>query len=217
MTSEKLLVEAVVSEMFGQNAFIVRLEGRKDGVIVDPGFESDKIIERVQELGLTPAAILNTHGHADHIAGNAAIKERWPDCPLVIGSEDAYKLTDADANLSQGFGFGLISPPADVLVQDGQQYTAAGIVWEVLGTPGHSCGHVVYLWKGGTPWVVLVGDVLFRGSVGRSDFADSDPRQLTDSIRGKLYALPEDTEVFPGHGEATTIGDEKRFNPFVPA
>ncbi|MCU0978573.1 MAG: MBL fold metallo-hydrolase, partial [Pirellulaceae bacterium] len=169
----------------------------------------------IEQLQLSPAAILNTHGHADHIAGNAALKQRWPECPLVIGADEASKLTDPAGNLSGSYGIGLISPAADRLVGDGDTFQAAGIELEVLATPGHSCGHVVYLYKGATPWIVFGGDVLFQGSVGRADFPDSDPQLLADSIRQKLYQLPEDTIVLPGHGDATTIGQERQFNPFV--
>jgi hydroxyacylglutathione hydrolase len=216
VTEGRLLVEAVVSEMFGQNTFIARLEGRDDCVIIDPGFDTESIISKIEQLGLTPAAILNTHGHADHIAGNAAMKSRWPDCPLVIGADESSKLADPEANLSGGFGFRLVSPAADLLVNDGDQYSAAGIDLKVVATPGHSCGHVVYIWQGGTPRVVFAGDVLFQGSIGRADFPDSDPEMLVRSIRQKLYVLPDDTVILPGHGDATTIGDEKQFNPFVP-
>jgi glyoxylase-like metal-dependent hydrolase (beta-lactamase superfamily II) len=201
--------------MFGENAFIARLEGRSDCLVVDPGFDADRIIQRIEELGLTPAAILNTHGHADHIAGNSGLKRRWPDCPLIIGAQEASKLTDPEANLSGSYGVGMTSPPADRLVNDGDSFEVAGIELNVLATPGHSCGHVVYVHKGGSPWIVFGGDVLFQGSVGRADFPDSNPRVLADSIRGKLYTLPDDTIVLPGHGDATSIGQEKQFNPFV--
>lgn len=215
MPNGKLLVNVVTSQAFAENAFIVRLEGRQDCVVVDPGFDADQIIAELEKHGLSPAAILNTHGHADHIAGNQALKTRWPECPLVIGGDDSHKLTDARANLSGPFGFSLVSPPADRVVRDGEAFQVAGIEWFVLGTPGHSAGHVVYLWKGSSPWILFGGDVLFQGSVGRADFPDSNPRLLAESIRTKLYTLPDDTIVWPGHGDATTIGEEKRFNPFV--
>jgi glyoxylase-like metal-dependent hydrolase (beta-lactamase superfamily II) len=211
----KILLDVVVSQMFGENAFIARLEGRGDCLVVDPGFDADRIIQRIEDLQLTPAAILNTHGHADHIAGNGMLKQRWPQCPLVIGADEAAKLTDPAGNLSGSYGIGLVSPPADRLVRDGETFEAAGIELEVLATPGHSCGHVIFLYKGNSPWIVFGGDVLFQGSVGRADFPDSDPRVLADSIRGKLYSLPEDTIVLPGHGDPTTIGRERHSNPFV--
>lgn len=217
MKVAKMLLDVVVSQMFGENAFIARLDGRDDCLVVDPGFDADRIIQRIEQLGLTPAAILNTHGHADHIAGNGAMKERWPDCPLVIGADEASKLTDPAGNLSGSYGIGLTSPPADRLLQDGDTFQAAGIELEILATPGHSCGHIVFVYKGDSPWIVFGGDVLFQGSVGRADFPDSDPQTLANSIRQKMYSLPDDTIVLPGHGEATTIGQEKQFNPFVRA
>lgn len=214
-TPTRLLLDLVVSHMFQENAFIARLSDRSDCLIIDPGFDADQIIAFLEEKNVTPAAILNTHGHADHIAGNAALKRRWPHCPLCIGADDANKLTDSQANLSAPFGFGLTSPAADELFREGRVYSAAGFDLEILETPGHSAGHVVYLWKGQTPWLVFGGDLLFRGSVGRADFPDSDPTLLVRSIRTKLYSLPDDTVVYPGHGEETTIGEEKRYNPFV--
>lgn len=215
MVDGDLQLKTVVSQMFAENTFIAWLKGRQDCLIVDPGFDTDEIIAAVEGQGLTPAALLNTHGHADHIAGNADLKQRWPDCPLVIGADEASKLTDPAENLSGIYGAPLVSPPADKHLRDGETYSAAGLELHVIATPGHSCGHIVYLWKGGSPWIVFGGDVLFQGSVGRADFPDSDPRQLLDSIRNGLYSLPDDTIVLPGHGESTTIGHEKQFNPFV--
>jgi glyoxylase-like metal-dependent hydrolase (beta-lactamase superfamily II) len=184
-------------------------------VIVDPGLEPDPIIELLERQGWTPAAILNTHGHADHIAGNAAMKERWPAAPLLIGQGDASKLTDPVGNLSAGFGVPLVSPPADRTVREGEVLDLAGIRWTVLDTPGHSSGHVVFVAKELSPMIVLGGDVLFAGNVGRSDFPDSDPEALVASIREKLFTLPDETMVLPGHGPMTTVGRERRTNPFV--
>lgn len=211
----QLVVHTVVSKMFGQNAFVVSLEGRSDCVVVDPGFEADAIQDCLLQHQLTPKAMLNTHGHADHIAGNEFLRRCWPDCPLVIGAGDAYKLSDPDANLSSQFGVGLKSPPADQLVEDGDVYAVAGLEFEVLEIPGHSAGHVVYVWKAGTPWIVFSGDVLFQGSIGRTDFPDGDTQQLLSSIRGKLLSLPADTKILPGHGPSTTVSVEKELNPFV--
>ena len=211
----RLILETIVSRPFAENSYIAQISGRSDCVIVDPGFEPDVIIEYVTRNHLTPAAILNTHGHVDHIAGNEAMKRCWPNCPLVIGAIDAEKLVDPFKNLSGVYGAGITSPPADLLVREGDVYRAAGLELEVREAPGHSTGHVVFLWKGGEPWIVFGGDVLFQGSVGRTDFPDGDAAQLAAAIRTKLYTLPNDTIVLPGHGDPTTIGDEKRHNPFV--
>lgn len=215
MPDSKLQLAVVVSQMFGENCYIAHHDGRSDALVFDPGFDSQDIISYLVDRQLTPAAIINTHGHADHICGNAELKERWPDSPLVIGAGDADKLTDPVKNLSRGYGVDVLSPPADQLVREGETFSAAGFDLEVAEAPGHCCGHVVFILKDHQPWIVFGGDVLFQGGVGRSDFPDGDTRQLMTSIREKLYTLPDDTVVLPGHGPQTTIGEEKRSNPFV--
>jgi hydroxyacylglutathione hydrolase len=211
----KIQLLRVLSAPFEENTYIIRIEGRDDCLIVDPGLEPEEIIEQIEAERLQPAAILNTHGHGDHIGGNAALKERWPECPLVIGAAEAAKLTNPKLNLSAMFGTGVISPPADVLLSDGETFSAAGFNLEVREIPGHSSGHVVYLCREHSPPLVFVGDVIFAGSIGRTDFPDGDHRQLILGIRSKLFTLPEKTILLPGHGPATTVGEEQRSNPFV--
>jgi glyoxylase-like metal-dependent hydrolase (beta-lactamase superfamily II) len=215
LSENSLALACIVSQPFAENTFIAALPGRSDCLVFDPGFEPDRVIDEIEQKNLTPAAILNTHGHSDHIAGNQALKDRWPDCPLIIGAGDAAKLTDPQLNLSAPFGVDLISPPADRTVVEGDTLLLAGIRLEVLETPGHSIGHVVFVWKEGSPWIVFGGDVLFRGSVGRTDFPDGDAQQLFRSIRQKLFTLPDDTVVLTGHGEPTTVAWERRTNPYV--
>jgi hydroxyacylglutathione hydrolase len=205
----------IVSTPFEENSYVAHPQGRNDCLVIDPGLEPGRVLAYLATHGLRPAAILNTHGHSDHIAGNAPLKERWPDCPLVIGAGDAAKLVDPALNLSRAFGIDLVSPAADATVEDGETYSAAGFDLEVRAIPGHSAGHVVYVWTGQNPYVVFVGDVIFAGSIGRTDFPDGDFQQLRDGIHAKLFTLPEDTVLLPGHGEPTTVGKEKRSNPFV--
>jgi hydroxyacylglutathione hydrolase len=208
-------IATIVSAPFSENSYIAQLEDRKDCLIVDPGLEPAKILDYLDAESLTPAAILNTHGHADHIAGNAALKERWPDVPLAIGFGDSPALGDPRLNLSAGFGLRLISPAADILLREGDIYRAAGFELEVLDVPGHSPGHVVLIWRAASPVHVFGGDVLFAGSIGRTDLAGGSFPLLASGIHQKLFTLPDDTLVLPGHGEPTTIGHEKRTNPFV--
>ena len=215
MLTTELKLTVVVDQTYAENTYIAHLDGRRECLVFDPGLEPDRILAVLQDQGLTPTMILNTHGHSDHIAGNAALKDRWPDCPLVIGAGDAEKLTDPDKNLSAAFGVPFTSPPADLLVRESDHCSAAGFELHVLETPGHSPGHVVYVWKEHAPWVVFGGDVLFQGSVGRTDFIDGNFEQLATSVHEKLFTLPDDTFVLPGHGSSTTIADEKRSNPFV--
>lgn len=205
----------IVSAGFEENTFVARLADRDDCLIFDPGLEPEKILDHLDRHGLHPAAVLNTHGHSDHIGGNGAIKSRWPECPLVIGSGDAPKLTDPALNLSAAFGLELRSPPADTTVEDGQTYSAAGFALHVLSIPGHSAGHVAFLWKEHDPQLVFVGDIIFAGSIGRTDFPDGDFAQLVDGIHQKLFTLPDETILLPGHGPPTTVGQEKHSNPFV--
>jgi len=212
----KLHLQTVVDQFFSENTYIAFLEGRDDCLVIDPGLEPDRIIATIEEIGKTPAAILNTHGHSDHIAGNASLKERWPDSPLVIGESEAFKLLDPNANLSAQYGLPIVSPAADVLLNEPDRYEIAGLELEVRFTPGHSPGHIVFVWHDHDPKMVFGGDVLFQGSIGRTDFVDGSFEDLEASIREKLYVLPDKTVILPGHGPSTTVGDEKRTNPFVP-
>lgn len=217
VTSPELIVGQVVSAPFEENTYIAHFHGRGDCVVFDPGFDPDAIFDYLSQHSLVPATIVCTHGHSDHIAGNGAMKHKWLDCPLVIGAGDAPKLTTPELNLSAAFGLALVSPPADRVLHEGEKFNAAGIELAVLEIPGHSIGHIVLVCRQVQPWRVFGGDVLFAGSVGRTDFPDGNFDDLADAIHRKLFTLPDDTIVLPGHGPATTIGREKRTNPFVGA
>jgi hydroxyacylglutathione hydrolase len=208
-------VARIVSAPFDENTYVIWLKGRSDCLVIDPGYQPEQILSFLDEHQIVPAAILNTHGHSDHIAGNEAMKRRWPDCPLIIGKGDAPKLTDAELNLSARYGRAITSPPADRTVNEGEQVSAAGFDLEVWEVPGHSAGHVIFVWRANTPFLAFVGDVIFQGSVGRTDFYDGDMDQLTAGIRAKVFDLPDDTVLLPGHGSATTVGIEKQTNRYV--
>ncbi len=215
--TDSLEIARIESMPFGQHSYVVRRTGARACVIVDPGFEPDGITAWIDEHGLEPEAIMLTHGHSDHIAGNGFLKQRWPDLPILIGLHDAPKLRDPDANLSAPFGLQLTSPPADRLLNDGESLSVAGLAMTVHEIPGHSIGHVIFIIGGTKPTVVIGGDILFEEGIGRTDFPDGDFETLAAGIRRWLYTLPDDTIVLPGHGDPTTIGHERQHNPFVPA
>ncbi len=211
-----LEVFRVVSRPFAENSYIVRRTGEAACLVIDPGFEPEPIVELLDREGLEPAGLLLTHGHSDHIAGVAPLRQRWPRASIMIGHADANKLTDPVANLSAGYGIAVTSPPADTLLRQGEPIRFAGLEAAVAEIPGHSLGHVV-CWFPTDPILVFAGDVLFHEGIGRTDFADGDFSALAAGIVEHLYCLPDSAVVLPGHGEPTTIGHEKRHNPFVSA
>jgi hydroxyacylglutathione hydrolase len=192
------------------NCFILADKNTKEAVIIDPGEDAQDILKIIKEYGLTIKYIVNTHGHFDHIGANKALKEATG-AALLIHEGDAMLMQSAPLQAS---AFGMESgpsPKADRYVKHGDILTAGEISLTVLHTPGHSPGGISLLEQG----VVFTGDTLFAGSIGRSDLPGGDLMTLIRSIRKNLLTLPDDTKVFCGHGPATTIGDERKENPFL--
>jgi glyoxylase-like metal-dependent hydrolase (beta-lactamase superfamily II) len=208
-------IHTIVSEPFEENSYLVWRDGSSEALVVDPGFQPELILDAVSENNLSVVAIICTHGHCDHIAGNAVLKQAYPEAPIIIGSSDAAMLTDPLRNMGAVFGFDVASPPADRVVEEGETITVAGISMDVFAIPGHSPGHVVYVVRDTQPRLVFGGDVLFRGSIGRTDFPGGSFAELKANIERVLWSLPENTVVYPGHGPVTTVGHEKRHNPFL--
>jgi len=199
---------------FETNCYVVRAdELAVDCLIIDIGFNPDELVASLVEKKQNPAAMVLTHGHADHIVGLDHVRRRFPQIKVYIHELDAPMLGDANANLSAFVEGAYTAEPADVLLRDGDIVEEAGIRLEVLHTPGHTPGGIcLYARQEG---LVFVGDTLFADSVGRTDFPGGDMGQLIRSIRNKLLSLPDSTVAYPGHGSRTTIGRERRANPFL--
>ncbi|MCC6661280.1 MAG: MBL fold metallo-hydrolase [Phycisphaerales bacterium] len=211
-------VEAFPLGPFETNCYLVYRSGREAAGsacwVVDAGYEPGALVERVRELRLSPRALILTHTHADHIAGVDEVRDVLG-VPVWVHEAEASWLTDPMLNLSAAVGLPVTARPAERSLCDGEALDLAGAAWRVLHTPGHSPGGISLYQPESR--LVLAGDALFSGSVGRTDFPGSDPSTLAQSIRLRLYTLPDDTTVYPGHGPETTIGVEKRSNPFVRA
>lgn len=207
-----MIFEIVVVGPLGVNCFILGCEDTKEGVVVDPGADVDRILQRVRALGLNVRTVINTHGHFDHVGGNRQIVEATG-ARLMIHREDVHFLSRA-ATTAANYGLSADnSPQPHEFLEDGKVITFGRHAIKVLHTPGHTPGGCCLLLEG--EGKVITGDTLFAESVGRTDFPGSSHEALMDSIRTKLLPLPDDTQVFPGHGEATSIGREKRYNPYI--
>lgn len=191
------------------NCYIAGDEETGQAVVIDPGDDTDRILNRLQARKLSVVALINTHGHFDHVGGNRKMKAAV-DAPLMIHEGDAPMLNRLSADASM---FGLSaenSPGPDRALTDGDTIEFGNRKLTVLHTPGHSPGGIALYGNG----CLFVGDTLFAGSIGRTDLPGGDYDTLIRSVREKLFTLPEDTRVFCGHGPETTIGREKRHNPF---
>lgn len=212
--SNPITIEAFTLGPFETNCYLVHAGG-PNCWIIDASFGPAPIVRRIHELGKTPATIILTHAHVDHIAGLAELRDAYPSAPILIHQAERDFLADPVLNLSAALGEHVVAPPADRLLADGETLELDGSTWRVLHTPGHSPGGITLISYRAR--IALVGDTLFAGSIGRFDFPTSDGPTLFDSIRRRLYTLPDDTRALPGHGPETTIGREKHSNPFVKA
>ena len=200
---------------YQENTFLI-YDNTKQCVIIDPGCytqqERDKLTGYISEKKLTPVLLLNTHCHIDHVLGNKYIKELY-DIPFYMHKADIPVL-EAVPNYSRMMGIDAEpSPVADKYLEHGDTVSFGETEYEVRFTPGHSPGSISFYNKAGN--YVVAGDVLFSGSIGRTDLPGGDFDTLEDSIKQQLYTLPEETVVYCGHGPETNIGREKRNNPFI--
>jgi hydroxyacylglutathione hydrolase len=191
------------------NCYIVGCEQTRQAAVIDPGGDSDRILMELAKETLKVTAIVDTHGHFDHIGANKAMKAATG-APLMIHRQDAPMLAHLSASAANWGLRGENSPEPDRLLEDGDTITFGEITLKVLHTPGHTPGGISLY----TPGAVFVGDTLFAGSIGRTDLGGGDFETLITAIRTKLFTLPDETVVYAGHMQKTTIGQEKKYNPF---
>ncbi len=192
------------------NCYFVYQEGEKDVIFFDPADKGDYIYEALKEKGFQVAGILLTHGHFDHIWGTNKLRE-LSGAPIYAYEEEKVLCEDASVNVSEQVGRPYTVIP-DRYLKDNEEITIAGMTCRLLATPGHTVGSCCYYFEDG---ILISGDTLFQESVGRTDLATGSMSTLVRSVKEKLFVLPDDVKVYPGHGETTDIGHEKKYNPFL--
>lgn len=205
-----MIFKRVQTGVYAVNCYILGDDKTKDAIVVDPGGDLDDIASVIQKEALQVKYILLTHGHGDHIGALADLKQ-ITGAQIGIHAKDAEMLGDPARNLSVQTGGEAVSVTPDLMLEDGQQLSFGGHTLTVLHTPGHTRGGACFRIDD----FVLTGDTLFRASVGRSDLYGGNHEQLVKSIKNKLFTLPDSTDVYPGHGAASTIAYEKKANPYV--
>lgn len=205
-----MILKVIPVGPFVENVYIVGDEKTKEGLIIDPGAEAERVLAEVEKLGLTVKYIVNTHGHADHTGAILPVKDATGAAFAIHEREipTMQQVSPWVLDMVKGWS---APPKPDFTVKDGDVLKVGALEFTVLETPGHTPGGVCIQGNG----IVLTGDTLFRLGVGRTDLPGGDWDQLLESIRTKLYTLPKETVALPGHGPHTTIGDERRANPFV--
>lgn len=206
-----MIIKHYLSGVLSVNTYLVYDEKTKEGFIVDPGGYSVQLANDAKDLGVDIKYIILTHGHGDHIGGVEEHLADYPDAKVVAHEAETQMLADPKLNVSRDCCRKLISMSADILVKDRDTMKIGEMELTFLHTPGHTPGGMsIYVDKH-----IFSGDTLFCRSIGRTDFWGGDYRTIINSIKDKLFVFPDDTVVLPGHMGPTTIGDEKRGNPFV--
>ena len=214
--AQNVQLASFIDPTFGENAYVVWRSAPGPCWIVDPGPPPSgaRIVAHVRKLHLVPEAIVQTHAHADHIAGIPEVLAAFAELPILVADEERPALSEPDENLSSAIGAPFRVSATNVRsLAPGDSLTLDGVGWYVLDVSGHSPGgRALYC---PTAAVVLVGDALFQGSIGRTDFHHSNHERLIRNIKNNLFSLPDETKVYSGHGPSTTIGAERRSNPFL--
>lgn len=205
-------IKRLVLGLVRTNCYIVYREDTKKAVIIDPAADSRRITEEISALGVTPEAILLTHGHFDHMLAAESLHNGYQ-IPICVTEEDAKLLEQPDLNCSERFLRMSYACVANEELKDGQTLRFLEGALRVICTPGHTAGSCCYYAQEEN--ILFSGDTLFQGSVGRTDLPTGGAAQLSKSIREKLFVLPKQTLVLSGHGEQTTIGEEMQYNPYV--
>lgn len=207
-----MLLSRVVVGSFQENCYIVGSETTHEAILIDPGDEEDRIMAEVARLGLTVKVVANTHVHADHILAVAPIV-RSTGAAYALSPEEQQFLLDRPPTSNRMITVRELPPAADLLVSNGDEIKVGDLTFTVLFTPGHTPGGVCYYEA--SAGAVFTGDTLFQQSIGRHDFNGGSGRQLLQSIKERLLSLPDNVVVLPGHGDHTTIGIERQYNPFL--
>lgn len=203
------MMQRILAGAMRTNCYLIYDEETREALILDPADEEAKLARMLKEQGLKPAAILLTHGHFDHIGAVEPLRKQYG-IRVYCLAEEKELMENPGYNLSELFGAGFGVTP-DVTLRDGEELCLAGFRIQVIATPGHTAGSCCYYFP--EDRFLISGDTLFEESVGRTDFPTGSTSMLVRSIRERLFVLPEDTPVYSGHGEATTIGHEKQYNP----
>jgi glyoxylase-like metal-dependent hydrolase (beta-lactamase superfamily II) len=211
-------IDRLVLGAYENNCYVVcRDEKTTDCIIIDTGLIAEPLIDFLKRKNLNPQALILTHGHIDHIAGVTGLRKNFNKIKVCIHKADSYMLSDAVSNLSSSAGTKITTAPADVLFDKEEQIEFANLSFQLIHTPGHTPGGICLYNK--DEKILFSGDTLFAGSVGRTDFSGCDAQKcferLINNIRKKLLVLPDDTTVLPGHGEVTTIKQEKLYNSYL--
>ena len=209
--SELNIISAVLGPV-ATNCYTVANVKTKDAVIIDPADHGEHLVAMIEDQVLIPRAVLLTHGHFDHCMGAAKLKEAYPEIPIIIGEKDAAYLENPVLNLAEPFISSGFTLKADQTVSDGEVLKLLGTEIHCIEVPGHTPGSICYYFP--EEKLLFDGDTLFAGSIGRSDFPGGDGEALIRNIEKKLFTLPEETLVFPGHDNATTIQKEVHDNMY---
>lgn len=209
-------LDCLVFSPFSVNTYVLWSDNSKEAIVIDPGcydkYEEDLLAKYISDNNLTVKYMINTHCHLDHVFGCDFVKRKYS--PVYLIPEGDHKLLKIVNDQGKMFGFReIIAPEPDGYIQENIPLFLDNVKIDFLFTPGHTAGEMCLYLE--SEKILISGDVLFKEGVGRSDLWDGDADQLNDAIKTKLFPLPEDVNVYPGHGEFTTIGEEKKYNPFI--